>query len=103
MIGRHRVYRNIGKREEFLGLELIDALFLLFFFGVLSLFSVSLVARLSIFSAAYLCLRLFKKGKPERYLWSVLSFIRSPKAYSAFGKNGKPYPHQEDGDGTDKT
>ena len=104
MIGGHRVYRNISKREELLGLELSDALFLLFFFGILNLFSISLLARLSSFAGIYLLFRFFKKGKPEKYLWSIARFIRSPKAYSALGVDAKePYRYREKLNGTDQT
>ncbi len=100
-VGRHRIYRNIGKREELFGLEIIDALLLLLFFGIFSLFSIPLTARLTGFIGTYVALRVFKRGKPERYLTSIVEFLRSPKRYSALGRDRgiHPYPFGEMKDG----
>jgi hypothetical protein len=96
---RHRVYRNIELKQQFLGLEMLDALALGGVAWVLMLVNKSgLGWNIFIVLAGYVLLRVVKRGKPDGWTTTVLRFYSRRPYFSAaandqFGRQ-HPFPIQ---------
>jgi len=92
---RAKVYRNVERRQEWLGLEPLDVLAL----GVLA-WVLMLVYRhalgwdVLIVLVAWVLIRLFKRGKPAGYTTSLIRFylVRKP-FFSAFEPDAELKAH----------
>jgi hypothetical protein len=80
MLARAKVYRNVELRQQWLGLEPFDAIGLGALAWLLMLVHRSGIAwNLVLLAAAYVGLRIAKRGKPEGYSTTVARyFVRRP-------------------------
>ena len=74
-------YRNIYNKNKILGLEFFDFLILIFVYLLVFLLSRNLLLNLPLIFAAYLILRLYKKGKPPHFTASFIRFLATPRSY----------------------
>lgn len=77
-----KVYEYLNQKDSVLGLEMIDMLGLLLLYALVFLFSSSLFINIGIMTFAYICLRLYKRGKPRKYTESLIRFIWKPFRYT---------------------
>lgn len=79
---RARVYRNIARQPEYLGLEPADALALAVVLWVLLTFHRDALAiNAAVLMACYVALRIAKRGKPPGYTTDVLRFCLSRRTF----------------------
>lgn len=72
---RAKVYRNVGLQPQWLGLEPIDLLALGGLgWTCLSIMQAGLASTALVLAAAYVGMRLFKRGKPPGYTLQLLRF-----------------------------
>jgi hypothetical protein len=89
---RAKVYRNAELRQQWLGLEPLDATGLLALFWALQLLTDRIAWNLVALVAGYLALRLWKRNKPEGYTTSVLRFHLRRPFFSAAATDEKSVP-----------
>ena len=81
-MARARIYRHIGRRPRYLGLEPLDALLLAGLLWVLLTFHRNaLASNALIVVAAYTALRLAKRGKPDGYTTDVIRYAFSRRTF----------------------
>jgi hypothetical protein len=92
---RARVYRNVELRQQFLGLEPLDAIAIGGVAWLLMLFNRQALGwNVVIVMLAYLGLRLLKRGKPEGWTTAVVRFYARRPFFSAAAPDdeGAAYP-----------
>lgn len=81
------MFRQIQKRDTFLGLEVVDLLLLLVFVGVALMFTNRIVP-IAIFAAlAYIALVVLKRNKPDKHTLHLFQFYTTPR---------RRHPHPEE-------
>jgi 4-amino-4-deoxy-L-arabinose transferase-like glycosyltransferase len=83
----HQVFRQIQKRDTFLGLEIVDLLLLLVFVGVALMFTKRIVLVLIFATVVYIALVLLKRDKPDKHTFHLFQFYTTPR---------RRYPHPEE-------
>lgn len=85
LLTRAKVYRNVELRQEWFGLEPFDALALGALLWLLMLINKRGVSwNVLILAAAYVALRIAKRGKPEGYTTTLVRFfVRRPFSSAA--------------------
>ena len=95
---RAKVYRNIDLRQQWFGLEVLDALALIFLLVPLIVLNKQGVFwNALVLLVAYVGLRVLKRGKPEGWTTSVIRHYVRPPFYSAAAPDviGAAHPFPE--------
>ena len=75
-------YSKIQSKNKIFGLDFFDLLLLLGIYLFVFVFSTHLLVNIAVVLAAYLFLRLYKKGKAPHWTGSVVRFLFRSKTYS---------------------
>jgi hypothetical protein len=97
-LARAKVYRNVDLRQEWLGLEPFDVVMLGAVAWLLMLVNRDGLAwNLLALVAAYVALRVAKRGKPEGYTTTLIRYFARRPFYSAAAPDAqladRPFPH----------
>ena len=77
-----KVYRLVQEKNRFLGLEIFDLLILLAVYLVTFLVSANLLLNGGVILAAYLVLKVYKKGRPVHWTGSVIRYLAGKRKFS---------------------
>lgn len=93
---RARVYRNIERRAQYLGLEPIDILALaIVLWGVMTFNRGALAVNGLAMVVCYVALRVAKRGKPDGYTTDVIRYALSRRIFLSAGEpdaKGRRHP-----------
>jgi hypothetical protein len=85
-MSRAKVYRNIDRKQQWLGLEPVDALGLALVLWVLLTFHRgALAANAVILGGCYVGLRVAKRGKPAGHTTALLRYVVMPRGFLSAG------------------
>src|SRR6266545_8015498 len=95
-MSRERVYRNIDRRPQYLGLEPIDCLALACVLWILLTFNRgALLLNVLVLVVCYVALRVAKRGKPDGHTTDVLRYTLSRRVFLSAGEidlDGRAHP-----------